>query len=395
VFLRVAKWIAGRILRLVPERVLGRVLPGAFRFDAGQVPPPPRTPDTRIRLYIAPVNYAGQGWQWARAAERGIEGVGAINMVVRTAADFRHPADDVVPLGYYAASRRWQRERFEAVASGYTHVIIESERQPFGAVLDETVESQVSRLRDRGVEVIMLCHGSDIRLPSAHLTSEPESPFDGPMAGSARALERIARDNRRMLARLGLPILVSTPGNLDVPGSVWLPVVVEREIWGGGPPALRGSRPLVAHAPSSGALKGSDLVDPIAQRLHDEGVIEYRRITAVPFEEMPDAYRAADIVLDQFRLGDYGVAACEAMAAGRLVIGHVSPAVRDAVESATGSALPILEASARDLEALLRQVAAAPETYRTIAEDGRRFVGVVHDGSASARVLAPLLRRER
>ncbi len=44
----------------------------------------------------------------------------------------------------------------------------------------------------------------------------------------------------------------------------------------------------------------------------------------MPADAMPEVYGGADIVLDQFPLGTYGVAACEALVAGRLVVSHVS-----------------------------------------------------------------------
>src|SRR5690606_4701435 len=75
------EWLAGRILRLIPEELLGRLLPSRYRFSAADIPPPPQPPDTTARLLIAPVNYAGQGWQWARAVERNVETAGATNLV--------------------------------------------------------------------------------------------------------------------------------------------------------------------------------------------------------------------------------------------------------------------------------------------------------------------------
>ena len=70
-------------------------------------------------------------------------------------------------------------------------------------------------------------------------------------------------------------------------------------------------------------------------------MIEYRQIVGVPHAEMPEFYAGADIVLDQFTLGSYGVAACEAMASGRLVMGHVDEPARAEVRDRTGLDLPV------------------------------------------------------
>jgi hypothetical protein len=392
VILAAGKWLAGRILRLVPEGIRGRMLPGRFGFVAAELPPPPRVPDGAVRLFIAPVNYAGQGWHWARAVDAHVEGAGAVNMVARMPSDFGHPADDVVPLGFYLASVRWQRAQRDAVAGGFTHVMIEAEKQPFGAVLDESVASQVSWLRKRGLRVVMVCHGTDIRLPSRHIELNADSPFLDSLAGIARVLERTARRNRALLDRLACPVLVSTPDLLlDVPQATWLPVAVDPDAWSTQSSPLERSRPVVAHAPSSGSVKGSELIDPVLRRLDLEGVIEYRKVEGVPSARMPELYSEADIVLDQFRLGDYGVASCEAMAAGRVVIGHVSEHARTHVHSATGLSLPIVEATVGSLEDVLRAVLDDRERFRTIAAGGVDFVRAVHDGRRSAQVLEGVL----
>lgn len=392
-FVRVAKWVAGRIMRLVPEAVLGRVLPGEFGFDPRQRPGPPTAPSDDIRLFIAPVNYAGQGHQWARAVEKHVPAAGAVNMMVRMNADFEHPADSVVPLGFYAASQKWQRAQRDAVTKYFTHVMVEAEKPPFGAVLDETVVGQVRRLQRHGLGVLMLCHGSDIRLPSRHLENYPTSPFRDGMADVAPVLEKIVRENRSLLDRLGLPVFVSTPDLLlDVPTARWLPVVVDPETWMTDAVPLDRQVPVVTHAPSRGPVKGSELIDPVLTALAAEGLIEYRRIEGVAFEVMPSVYRDADIVIDQIRLGDYGVAACEAMAAGRVVVGHVSSHARSRVLEATGLDLPVVEATAETLDRVIRDILTDRERHRSLAESGPRFVRAVHDGRRSATVLEPFLK---
>lgn len=380
------------MLRLLPESVLGRLLPGQYGFDEKKVPNPPAAPDASIRLYVCPVNYAGQGWQWARACERHLPDVGAVNMVVRMDADFRHPADNVVPLGYYVASRRWQSQQFKAVASGFTHVLVEAEKRPFGAVLDEGVVQQVRRLTAHGLKVAMICHGSDIRLPSRHAALHPESPFHDSMKQLAPRYEKVANESRRVLDRLGLPVFVSTPDLLlDVPEAQWLPVVIDPHNWASESAVLERRVPVVAHAPSRGPMKGSDQIDPVLRKLESERLIEYRRVEKVPHSDMPAVYRDADIVLDQFRVADYGVAACEAMAAGRVVIGNVSRHARDRVQERAGMELPIIQAVPKDLDAVLRRVIGDRDSARVVAARGVELVNSMHDGRSSAEVLRSFL----
>lgn len=386
------RWLVGRVARLVPESILARLLPRRYRFDPSAIPPPPVPPSTPVRLYVAPVNWAGQGWAWARAAERHLPDVGSVSMAYAVHGDFSYPSDNLVPVGAFALSRRWQRAQREAVTAGFTHVLLEAERRPFGAIIDETVEGQVQSLQRAGVAVALVCHGSDIRIPTRHAAEEPYSPFAGMDPRRLRRLQRVVDRNQAVLTNLGLPVFISTPDMFaDVPSATWLPVIVDPARWANDDLPLQRAVPVVAHAPSKGFIKGSDLIDPIMQRLDAEGVIEYRRVSGVPAEKMVDVYRDADIVLDQFRIGNYGVAACEAMAAGRVVVSHVDERTRSAARGASGVDLPVIEATADTLEAVIRGIIADPDPARTVAARGPSFVSTIHDGRYSAGVLASFL----
>jgi hypothetical protein len=177
---------------------------------------------------------------------------------------------------------------------------------------------------------------------------------------------------------------------VDVPDGTWLPVVIDVPRWRTDRIPLAGV-PLVVHAPSNPVIKGTALVEPVLRRLVAEGLIRYERVEGVPAAQMPEFFSRADIVLDQVRIGDYGVAACEAMAAGRVVLGNVDEQVREHVREATGRDLPIVQADPDTLEVVLRDIVARPEAARAIAEAGVRFVGSVHDGRMSAHVMSGFL----
>ncbi|WP_448003837.1 hypothetical protein [Agromyces bauzanensis] len=381
-----------RVLRRLPDRALGLILPKRLRFDAAAIPEPIPSPDAPIRLFIGPVNFAGQSWQWARAAERSLDGVSAVTMAYTTGTGYGFPIDISVPASAYLLSSGWQRRQRRAVQGRFTHVIVEAGRHLFGRVYDETVADEIRSLQAAGVRVAMLTHGSDMRLPSRHAARHPDSPYRAGEWASTAALETEARRNRALLDEVGVPIFASTPGMLDdVPEAAWLPVVVDCDRWASDAAPLQRERPVVVHAPSSSIVKGSELIEPAVRALDEEGVIEYRRIEGIPAAQMPDVVRDADIVLDQFRLGDYGVAACEALAAGRLVIGNVDETARSVVRRETGLQLPIVESAVANLEAVLREVVADRSQYREIAARGAEFAREVHDGRFSARVLEPFL----
>jgi glycosyltransferase involved in cell wall biosynthesis len=123
--------------------------------------------------------------------------------------------------------------------------------------------------------------------------------------------------------------------------------------------------------------------------------VRYERHEGVAADAMPELYRRADIVLDQFSLGSYGVAACEALAAGRIVIGHVREDVREHVLGAGDGALPIVQSRAEDLDRVVRDLLADPARARAAAAEGPRFVRAVHDGRRSAAVLGASFLADR
>jgi len=375
----------------VPEGVALRVNPAKYGFSPGEVPSPPAAPRAAVRLYIAPVNSAGQGYLWARAAER-LPGVAAVNMYYTRRGGYGFPADNPVPLAVFSNSRAWQDRQFEAVAAGFTHVIVESGRSVFGGKFDLSPLREVEELRARGVRVGMLAHGSDLRLPSRHCGLDEWSPFHDPAWSDVPALEEGALRFRALLERSGAPVFVSTPDLLlDWPAARWLPVVVDPARWQAHGEPLRRDRPVVLHAPTHAVIKGSDLIEPALLRMHEEGVIDYRRVAGIPAAQMPALYAAADIVLEQFRIGTYSVTAVEAMAAGRVVVAHVHDQVRAHVHRAHGLHVPVVNATIDSLETVLREVIERPEHFRGVAAGGPGYVRAVHDGTASAEVLRDFL----
>jgi len=145
------------------------------------------------------------------------------------------------------------------------------------------------------------------------------------------------------------------------------------------------------HTPSRAAIKGSAFVEEALAPLVAEGLVDYRRVEGISPEQMPQVMSEADIVLDQFAIASYGALACQAMAIGTAVVGHVSAEVRNEVEKATGHVLPIVEANPDTLQETLRRLVAQPEVRRAAAEAGPVFVRAVHDGRRSGRILAEAL----
>jgi glycosyltransferase involved in cell wall biosynthesis len=164
-------------------------------------------------------------------------------------------------------------------------------------------------------------------------------------------------------------------------------VVVDTDRWRPGPPVLERRVPLVVHAPSTPWLKGTEQVQAVLQPLADAGRIEFRLVTGMRPAQAAELIRSADVVVDQVLLGLYGVLACEAMSAGRLVLGNVGERLRSRVPAE----VPVIEVTPADLGEVLERFLSDPGAAREVAARGPAFVAQFHDGRYSSEVLAEFL----
>lgn len=337
---------------------------------------------------IGPANMAGQAWAWAKALESRVPGVRTEVMAVDRGSALKFPADTMVTASTYAKDGSWA-QRFEAQAlEQWTHALLEAGRPLFGLRHGRDFTGDVAVLEAVGIKVGLIMHGSEIRNPRRHAESTPWSPFRDPDDElTARLQQQWDVLHPRVMAFDG-PVFVSTPDLLeDVPGAHLLPVVVAVDEWATDASVMERERPVVLHVPSRASMKGSAYVDAAMAPLDAAGLITYQRLEGVPPEQMPALVAGADIVLDQFTLGSYGVMAVQAMAAGRVVLGHCTEQVRSAFESP----LPIVEATPDDLESVVRGLVDDREKARAAATAGPIFAREIHSGARSADVLREVL----
>jgi glycosyltransferase involved in cell wall biosynthesis len=243
-------------------------------------------------------------------------------------------------------------------------------------------------LRAAGIEVALLFHGSEVRNPRRHAPTTPWSPFRDPNEELTARLQRGRDTLFPLVEAFDGPKLVSTPDLLvDVPGSIWLPVVVDLQQWSTDEPVMQRDVPIVLHAPSRASLKGSVYAEDAMAVLSAEGLIDYRRIEGVAPADMPELLSQADIVLDQFSVGIYGVLAAQAMAVGRVVVSHLT----DEFRSLSPGPVPIVEAPPDRLVDVVRGLVQDRDMAVAYAEASRRYVEEFHSGERSARVLIDAL----
>lgn len=347
-------------------------------------------------LLVGPANYAGQAHAWARAAEDqlGIPassfshstqlplGLGGPTFTFPTDRQFPHPRL-ATPFGRRLRLRSLARTRAVAL-DGFV---------PVGARPDEGVDEDVAFLLERGTEVALISHGSDLRHPQEHLSWFPDSYFAlADEQWNAWMQAQVERNQATLRGFPDVPLFVSTPDLLiHQPRATWLPLTVSDAMFASDqPPALARRRPVVLHIPSrrNPPIKGTQFIDPVLQKLHAQGVVEYVSPEGVSHPEMLSLISRADIVVDQLLVGAYGLTAVEAMSMGRLVVAGIAPRVKDLMPEAP----PLVEATPETFAEAMTRVLDSREDMSRTAVEGRKFARRWHNGRAAASALGAWLR---
>jgi len=140
-------------------------------------------------------------------------------------------------------------------------------------------------------------------------------------------------------------------------------------------PPSQPARPVIVHAPSSRAKKGTEQVIAACDGLD----ADLRIVEGLHHDEAFALYRAADIVVDQLNAGWYGLFAIECMALGKPVVGFLHEEAVQRTNEAFGVDVPIVSATAETLREHLRALVADPAERRRIGQASRAYVEQVHD----------------
>jgi hypothetical protein len=150
----------------------------------------------------------------------------------------------------------------------------------------------------------------------------------------------------------------------------------------------------VAHAPSKRAVKGTDAVLAAVEALRARGApLELDLIEGVPNLEARRRYAAADVVVDQLRIGWYGMFAIESMALAKPVVVHLDEQAAAETEEAFGLELPLVRADEQSLERVLAGLLEEPDALPRLGRRSREYVKRVHAHTAVARRMLEIYER--
>ncbi|MGH2934156.1 MAG: hypothetical protein ACRDL2_06530 [Gaiellaceae bacterium] len=185
--------------------------------------------------------------------------------------------------------------------------------------------------------------------------------------------------------RAGAVIVGSYDAVRWVPNAYVVPPGIDVASIAPAPPKAEG-RPVVLHAPSSRARKGTAEVVAACEELG----LDLDLVEGLDHREAFERYRTADLVVDQLNAGWYGMFAIEAMALGKPVVAFLHEQAAQRTKDAFGVDVPIVHATKQTLTDVLRRLTSSPEELQRIGAASRAYVERVHDLSRIADRLLDL-----
>jgi glycosyltransferase involved in cell wall biosynthesis len=121
--------------------------------------------------------------------------------------------------------------------------------------------------------------------------------------------------------------------------------------------------------------------------------IELDLIEGVPNAEARKRYAKADLIVDQLRIGWYGMFAIESMALAKPVVVHLDEQGAAETEEAFGLELPLVRADEGSIEDVLAGLVEVRQELPELGRRSREYVERVHAHTAVARQLLGIYER--
>lgn len=326
------------------------------------------------RVLHAPVEVAGQ----LALSAHGLREIGVASQSLARLHAFRYPvAPDIVPGPSRAA---WLRAAAGAVRR---HDVVHFY---FGqSFVPEAVGHLDARLlRRAGRRVVVEFLGSDVRMPSVEAR---RNPFYVRLDGER---DDVAERRMRRWSEITGGHVVVCDRALTAFTQPFFPHVhvvpfrVDTRAYEPAPPNPTARTPVVVHAPSRIAAKGTPHVRAAVETLRARGVaLEYVELHGMSQADVTAACRRADLVVDQLCSGAHGVFAVEAMSMAKPVICHILPEV----ERTYPAGFPIVAATPETIADVLADWLERPQERHELGIASRAYAERVHDVRVVARRL--------
>jgi glycosyltransferase involved in cell wall biosynthesis len=330
-----------------------------------------------MRILHASTNIANQAW----AIAQGLREIGHEAEVWHFGENsFDFPCDRNPPWPPENLKDLWNLmdealERFDAFHFHFGRSLVPGPYKGLPALWD------LPYYRAAQKPVFFTFHGSDARLKSVHLEQNEWSYY---RFADVTCEETAITKRLQIIRTYANATFICSPVNEPyVPDARFHPRAIELREWDFVGPTNT-HVPLIVHAPSRRATKGSEFVERGIENLRNKGLrFEFRLIENLPHAEVRKVLQQADIVVDNLLLGDYEVTGLEAMALGKVLIARLD----DVVEERMGKT-PILNANPKTFEKVLAGAIKDADLRARLGTEGRAFVEANHDVAVVARELA-------
>lgn len=245
-------------------------------------------------------------------------------------------------------------------------------------------------LKAAGKGVVFHFRGSEARIRSEFMRRNPFQYGGNRGDKTSRAIEKSFPEEKQkayinLVCAIADRVYVTDPEIATyVPGAEVVQRAIDLGKWQ--MVGLRNrSAPLIVHAPTRRHIKGTDFVLAAVSELRREGLeFDFQLVEGLNNNEARGVYEKADIIIDQLRIGWYGVLAVEGMALGKVVVSHVSD---DLLGSFGDEPLPFANANPNTITNVLRELILFPEKREFFSRAGRKYVESVHDADKIAEIL--------
>ncbi len=259
--------------------------------------------------------------------------------------------------------------------------------------VDYPVGSDIMMLRASGKKVYIHFRGSEVRLQSVFASANPFHYVDDDSDFTiAQFPEQAKKDYVEMVSALANDVFVSDPELLTyVPNATIVPRAIDLDRWQAKTRPTNNQTLSIVHAPSRRGVKGTDHVIEAVEALKNRGhKFEFTLVEGMSHEQSQKIYKEADIIVDQLRIGWYGVLAVEAMALGKAVICYIRPDL----ERHLPLDAPLANATPENVQATLEKTITDVNFRRRLAVNARKYCEDTHCAKTIAKELWEIYRRD-
>lgn len=331
--------------------------------------------DSKYNVLHGPLGSAGQPGLLARTLRE--QGVKAQSFMVGP-NKFGYETDDHTPVRTNSTMRQALARKLPEADILHIHAITPlfvkgRFRFPMG--------TDLLLAKAAGKRVIMHFRGSEVRIAEIFRERSPFHYADEDHSTWTNFPAEWQQQYIQMCRALCDEILVNDPELLSyVPGATILPRAIDIQKWSN-VGLVNPSRPKIVHAPSRQGIKGTSHVLAAIETLKAEGLdFDFQLVEGLPNDEARRIYEGADIIVDQLRIGWYGVLATEAMALGKVCVSYV----RSDLIHHLGDNPPIAVADPITITDVLRRLILSPQEMEHFSQRGREFCESYHSADVVA-----------